>query len=96
MCWLTETQILVVEVFRCGSVHQPSLNAKDDIFKDVILHDVLEIVQLLLCVLLAEILVVEVSLGCIMNGFISLINGVITAIINKGRVIAQLGALSFT
>lgn len=62
----------------------------------MVLNDVLEVVQLLLGVLLAEVFVVEVSFGYLLGRPVAIIDGDVTAIINKGRVVAQFGSLSVT
>jgi hypothetical protein len=63
----------------------------------VILNDVLELIQLLLGVLLSEVLIFEISLSLsVLNGTVTFINGLLAAIIDKGRVVTKFGALSIS
>ena len=50
-------------MFRGAAITQPALYPENYVFHYVIFDDLLEIVQLLLCVLLSEVLIFELSTG---------------------------------
>jgi len=59
---LAEAKILVVKVLGRSSLLEAALDAKNDVLEDVVLDDVLEVVQLILCHSLSKVLVVNLAL----------------------------------
>jgi hypothetical protein len=91
---LTIAKILIVKVLGCSSLLETALNAKNDVLEDVVLDDVLEVVQLILCHGLSKVLVVNLPLGFLLDSAVPLIHALLTAVIDETGVVTKLGALA--